>query len=87
MAVAGVEALISLSTILGWIVLALVVGVLTGLKRRFSLEGYLVSGRTLSAILPYMLLVAEIHGVYAFLGVAEPRHAHNVCFRLWLASL
>jgi len=62
------QAALGLFIIFGWIILTLVVGVLAGIKRKFTLDGYLVSGRSLGFIMVYMLLAGEIYSAYAFLG-------------------
>jgi len=72
------EAAISVAIIFSWITLTLVVGILAGLKRKFSLEGYLVSGRALGALFLYTLLAAEIYSAYAFLGVAGWAYSYGV---------
>lgn len=64
------EAFISLAIIFGWIILSLAVGILAGIKKKFTLEGYLVSGRTLGLVLIYVLMTGEIYSAYAFLGTA-----------------
>ena len=58
----------ALSIIFGWMALTVIVGVLAGIKKKFSLEGYLVSGRTLGMIFLYTLMAAEIYSAFAFLG-------------------
>ncbi len=72
------EAAISISIIFSWIILTLVVGILAGIKRKFSLEGYLVSGRALGALFLYTLLAAEIYSAYAFLGVAGWAYSYGI---------
>jgi len=62
------SATIPVAIILSWVFLSLVVGVLAGLNRKFSLEGYLVSGRSLGLIFLYVLMAGEIYSAYAFLG-------------------
>ncbi len=62
--------IVAVAIIFSWITLTIAVGVLAGIKRKFSLEGYLVSGRTLGTILLYTLFAAEIYSAYAFLGTA-----------------
>ncbi len=64
------EWFIAVAIIFSWIVITLVVGILAGIKRKFNLEGYLVSGRALGALFLYMLFAAEIYSAYAFLGTA-----------------
>ena len=49
------HATISLIIIFSWIILTLVVGVLAGVKRKFTLDGYLVSGRSLGFVFLYVL--------------------------------
>lgn len=61
---------ISLTIIFSWIVLTLLIGVLAGIRKKFSLEGYLVSGRSLGLVFLYVLLAGEIYSAYAFLGIA-----------------
>ncbi len=72
------ETALSLSIIFTWIGLTLVVGILAGIKRKFSLEGYLVSGRALGALLLYTLMAAEIYSAYAFLGVAGWAYSYGM---------
>jgi len=64
------EAIIPLAIIFGWIILSLIVGILAGIKKKFTLEGYLVSGRALGLVLIYVLMTGEIYSAYAFLGAA-----------------
>ena len=60
--------IISLSIIIGWVFLSLAVGLLAGIRRKFNLEGYLVSGRSLGLMFLYVLMAGEIYSAYAFLG-------------------
>ncbi len=63
------HATVSLIIIFSWIILTLVVGILAGVKKKFTLDGYLVSGRSLGFVFLYVLLAGEIYSAYAFLGV------------------
>ncbi len=72
------SSVVALTIIFSWITLTLVVGVLAGIKRRFSLEGYLVSGRALGLLLLYTLFAAEIYSAYAFLGTAGWAYSYGV---------
>ena len=62
--------MIPLLLILGWVLLSLFVGVMAGIKRKFTLEGYLVSERGLGLLFLYVLMAGEIYSAYAFLGTA-----------------
>jgi len=62
------SATVPMLIILGWVLLSLIVGVLAGIKQKFNLAGYLVSGRGLGLILLYFLMAGEIYSAYAFLG-------------------
>jgi len=62
------EAVVAVSLIFIWVLVTLVVGVLAGIKRKFSLEGYLVSGRALGLVFMYVLMAGEVYSAYAFLG-------------------
>ncbi|MCD6105995.1 MAG: sodium:solute symporter family protein, partial [Thermoplasmata archaeon] len=62
------EAVVAVSLIFIWVLVTLVIGVLAGIKRKFSLEGYLVSGRALGLVFMYVLMAGEVYSAYAFLG-------------------
>lgn len=72
------QATIALMIIFGWIVLTLIVGVLAGIRRKFTLDGYLVSGRSLGFIFLYMLLAGEIYSAYAFLGTGGWAYSYGM---------
>jgi len=61
---------ISLWIILGWLLLSTVVGVLAGVKRKFSMEEWFVGQRGFGLILFYVVAAAEIYSAFAFLGLA-----------------
>ncbi|MCD6420503.1 MAG: sodium:solute symporter family protein [Synergistetes bacterium] len=69
---------ISLTIIFSWIVLTLLIGVLAGIKKKFSLDGYLVSNRSMGFIFLYVLLAGEIYSAYAFLGVAGWAYSYGL---------
>jgi SSS family solute:Na+ symporter len=61
---------ISLWIIIGWLILSTVVGVLAGVKRKFSMEEWFVGQRGFGLILFYVVAAAEIYSAFAFLGLA-----------------
>ena len=61
---------ISLWIILGWLILSTVVGVMAGVKRKFSMEEWFVGQRGFGLILFYVVAAAEIYSAFAFLGLA-----------------
>jgi len=61
---------ISLWIIIGWLVLSTIVGVLAGVKRKFSMEEWFVGQRGFGLILFYVVAAAEIYSAFAFLGLA-----------------
>ncbi|MFA4719784.1 sodium:solute symporter family protein [Pyrococcus kukulkanii] len=72
------EATIPVILILSWVFISLIVGVLAGIKRKFSLEGYLVSGRSLGLIFLYVLMAGEIYSAYAFLGTGGWAYSYGM---------
>ncbi|WP_394295098.1 sodium:solute symporter family protein [Pyrococcus horikoshii] len=68
----------ALIIVLGWVFLSLIVGVMAGIKRKFTLEGYLVSGRTLGLIFLYVLMAGEIYSAYAFLGTGGWAYSYGM---------
>lgn len=60
----------TLSIIFGWLLITTVVGVMAGLKRKFSMEEYFVAGRSFGLFLFYTTAAAEIYSAFAFLGLA-----------------
>ena len=61
---------IGLWIILGWLILSTVVGVMAGVKRKFSMEEWFVGQRGFGLILFYVVAAAEIYSAFAFLGLA-----------------
>jgi len=61
---------ISLWIIIGWLTLSTVVGVMAGVKRKFSMEEWFVGQRGFGLILFYVVAAAEIYSAFAFLGLA-----------------
>jgi SSS family solute:Na+ symporter len=59
-----------LAIILGWLVLTTCVGILAGVRRKFSMEEYFVGGRSFGTVLFYTIAAAEIYSAFAFLGLA-----------------
>ena len=49
-----------LALIFGWLVLTTAVGVLAGVRRKFSMEEYFVAGRSFGTVLFYTVAAAEI---------------------------
>jgi len=72
------SATVPVAIMLSWVFLSLVVGVLAGIKRKFSLEGYLVSGRSLGLIFLYVLMAGEIYSAYAFLGTGGWAYSYGM---------
>lgn len=72
------SAAVPLAIVLGWVFLSLIVGVLAGIKRKFTLEGYLVSGRGLGLIFLYVLMTGEIYSAYAFLGTGGWAYSYGM---------
>lgn len=72
------SATVPVAIILSWVFLSLVVGILAGIKRKFSLEGYLVSGRSLGLIFLYVLMAGEIYSAYAFLGTGGWAYSYGM---------
>jgi SSS family solute:Na+ symporter len=61
---------ISLWIIIAWLLLSTVVGILAGVKRKFSMEEWFVGQRGFGLILFYVVAAAEIYSAFAFLGLA-----------------
>jgi SSS family solute:Na+ symporter len=78
---------LTLAIILGWLALTTTVGVLAGLGRRFSLEGFFVGDRSFGTVLFYTLAAAEIYSAYAFLGLAGWAYAKGVSIVYALAYM
>lgn len=72
------SATVPLLLVLGWVLLSLIVGVMAGIKRKFTLEGYLVSGRGLGLIFLYVLMAGEIYSAYAFLGTGGWAYSYGM---------
>ena len=72
------ETIISLTIILSWVFVSLAVGILAGLRRKFNLEGYLVSGRGLGLMFLYVLMAGEIYSAYAFLGTGGWAYSYGM---------
>jgi len=72
------EAFIPVAIIISWVILTLVVGVLAGIKKKFDLAGYLVSGRALGLIFLYVLMAGEIYSAYAFLGTGGWAYSYGM---------
>nr|WP_056933106.1 sodium:solute symporter family protein [Thermococcus barophilus] len=72
------SATLPVAIILSWVFLSLTVGVLAGIKRKFSLEGYLVSGRSLGLVFLYVLMAGEIYSAYAFLGTGGWAYSYGM---------
>ena len=72
------SAALPVAIIIGWVLLSLAVGVYAGIKRKFTLEGYLVSGRSLGLIFLYVLMAGEIYSAYAFLGTGGWAYSYGM---------
>jgi len=72
------SATVPLILVLGWVLLSLFVGVMAGIKRKFTLEGYLVSGRGLGLLFLYVLMAGEIYSAYAFMGTAGWAYSYGM---------
>jgi len=61
--------IIALIIIFAWLVISTFVGVMAGLRKKFSLEEWAVASRALSFVVVFFTLAAEIYSAFTFLGL------------------
>ncbi|MEM2005690.1 MAG: sodium:solute symporter family protein [Zestosphaera sp.] len=61
--------IIALVIIFAWLIISTAVGIMAGLRKKFSLEEWAVASRGLSMVVIFFTLAAEIYSAFTFLGL------------------